>query len=111
MDVPDHTPAEVEFLEPNTLFITWADGHESLYPHRDLRMHCECAACVDEWTRKPLLDPSKVPEDVRVARWERTGRYGLNLHFSDGHSTGIHSFRSLRASCPCPDCRATAESR
>ncbi len=48
--------------------------------------------------------PAKLPEAIRITKWERTGRYGLNLHFSDGHGTGIYTFRVLRAGCPCPEC-------
>ncbi len=104
MTGPDHEPVAIELLEPRTMLIEWADGHESLYPHRTLRERCECAACIDEWTRKPILDPAKLPEAIRITKWERTGRYGLNLHFSDGHGTGIYTFRVLRAGCPCPEC-------
>ena len=104
MPAPESRPVAVENLEPATLWIEWADGHESLYPHRLLRERCECAACVDEWSRRPILDPATLPIDLRLDRWDPTGRYGLNLFFSDGHSTGIYSFRLLRAMCPCPEC-------
>ena len=97
-------PRSIEFLEPSTLLVEWGDGHESIYSHRYLREQCECAACIDEWTRAPILDPKTLPADVHVVRVEKTGRYGLNLHFSDGHGTGIYSFRSLRRNCPCPEC-------
>ena len=99
-------PANFEFLAPATLLIEWQDGHTSLFPHRLLRERCECAACVDEWTRKPILDPATLPDDIHVTAWEPTGRYGLNLHFSDRHQTGIYSFRALRALCPCGECLA-----
>ena len=109
MTGPVHRPVAIELLEPNMLLIEWVDGHESLYSHRLLRERCECAACVDEWTRKAILDPATLPEDLRIESWEHTGHYGLNLKFSDRHATGIYSFRALRAGCPCPECREKLE--
>jgi DUF971 family protein len=106
---PADTPQSIEFLEPSTLLIEWGDGHESLYSHRLLRERCECAACIDEWTRAPILDPSTLPADIHVQTVERTGRYGLNLHFSDGHRTGIYAFRTLRGLCPCGECAPERE--
>jgi DUF971 family protein len=32
------------------------------------------------------------------------GAYAVQIVWSDGHDTGIHSFESLRRSCPCPEC-------
>lgn len=95
---------EVELLKPATLLIVWGDGHESLYSDRSLRESCECAACIDEWSRAPILDPATLPADLHLTGFERTGRYGLNLAFSDGHGTGIWTLERLRGACPCPDC-------
>ena len=36
------------------------------------------------------------------------GNYGINIHFSDGHTTGIFTFQRLRADCPCEACRGAA---
>ena len=99
-----YQPEVVEMLEPATLLIVWGDGHESLYPHRFLRERCECAACVDEWSREPILDPGTLPEDLHCTGYDPTGRYGLNLRFSDGHVTGIWTFERLRQNCTCPEC-------
>ena len=104
MASPEEAPRSIEFLEPSTLLIEWGDDHESLYSYRYLREKCECAGCVDEWSRKPLLDPSTLPANLSIVEVEKTGRYGLNLHFSDGHKTGIYTFRALRRNCPCPEC-------
>ncbi len=97
---------ELELLEPDQLLVVWRDGHESLFPYRFLRLKCSCARCIDEFTGKPLLAAERVPEDIRVRRWEATGRYGINLFFSDGHATGIYTLRNLRRLCPCPECVA-----
>ncbi|MGE4618938.1 MAG: DUF971 domain-containing protein [Planctomycetota bacterium] len=100
----DYQADVIEMLEPTTLLIVWSDGHESFFSHRSLRESCECAACIDEWSREPILDPATLPEGLHCTGFDRTGRYGLNLKFSDGHATGIWSFERLRNHCPCPEC-------
>jgi DUF971 family protein len=88
------------------LVIDWRDGHHSEYWPRDLRLACPCAACIDEMTGQPLLDAASVPFDVfpMAIRW--VGRYALGFEWSDGHTTGIHTFELLRGMCPCDECRA-----
>ena len=80
----------------DVLVLDWSDGATTRHPVRELRLACRCAACVDEWTNASLLDPSSVPADVRPIRIEPVGRYGLQVEWSDGHSTGIYTFDSLR---------------
>jgi ATP-binding protein involved in chromosome partitioning len=88
------------------ILIEWdAAGHEALYPARALRLACPCAACMDEMSGRPLLDPAGVPEDVRPVSLALVGAYGLRVQWSDGHGTGIYTFQRLRASCPCDACR------
>ena len=90
------TPTGIRQRGPRELAITWADGHESRYAVRELRLACGCAACVDEWSGAERLDPSSVPADVHPLRLAPVGRYGIQIHWSDGHETGIYPFRRLR---------------
>ena len=53
----------------------------------------------------PLLDPARVPLDIRPVTVALVGAYGLKVHWSDGHSTGIYTFQRLLGSCPCPRCQ------
>jgi ATP-binding protein involved in chromosome partitioning len=94
---PRHVPTAIEQAGPRTLAITWGDGHESRYDVRRLRMACGCAVCVDEWTGEGLLDPARVPEDVRPRHIEPVGRYAIQIQWSDGHESGIYPFPRLRA--------------
>lgn len=90
------------------LIIAWApEGHEALYPARALRLACRCAACMEEMTGRPLLDPGSVPADVRPVSVGLVGAYGLRIRWSDGHDTGIYTFAQLRAACPCEGCAAS----
>jgi DUF971 family protein len=90
------TPTSIRQEGARELAITWADGRESLYAVRELRLACGCATCVDEWTGEERLDPASVPEDVHPLRVAPVGRYGIRIHWSDGHETGIYPFRRLR---------------
>lgn len=75
----------------------------ALYPARMLRLACPCAACVDEMSGRPLLDPARVPPDVQPLAVELVGGYGIRVRWSDGHSTGIYTFELLRAIRPSED--------
>lgn len=90
------------------LRIEWtAQGHEALYPARELRLACRCAACVEEMSGRPLLDPASIPPDIRPVTVALVGAYGLRIGWSDGHATGIYTFEQLRAACPCAACAAS----
>ena len=80
-----------------TLRITWEDGAEMAVSPRDLRLACQCAACRDEMSGARLLDPESVPLDVAPTRIWNVGNYGIGVAFSDGHSSGIYTFKALRA--------------
>jgi ATP-binding protein involved in chromosome partitioning len=103
-------PHEIVGLLRSKITFKWPDGHETVFPARDLRLACRCASCVEETSGKPLLDPALVPESIRAKQIELVGQYGISVHWSDGHSTGIYSFRDLRARCPCPACTAERKS-
>ncbi|MFP8874507.1 MAG: gamma-butyrobetaine hydroxylase-like domain-containing protein [Myxococcota bacterium] len=99
-DEPSTTPTQIQQMGPDALAIRWRDGHESVYPVRELRLACACAECVDEWTGATRLDPSSIPEDVRPTSIKSVGRYAIQIDWSDGHNTGIYSFEQLRKLAP-----------
>lgn len=91
------------------LLVTWdRAGHEALFPARALRLACPCAGCVEETTGRPLLDPERVPADVRPLQVALVGAYALRISWSDGHGTGLYTFEWLRGACPCPRCTGGA---
>ena len=59
-------PVEIVGLLRSTVSITWEDEHRTVYPARELRLRCRCASCIEEMTGRQLLDPDKVPENVRA---------------------------------------------
>lgn len=88
-------PLEIIGLGKREIRFVWDEGVEDLWDARELRIKCTCAHCVSEATGERLLDPATVPEDLTVADMHLVGNYGLGIHFSDGHSTGIFRFREL----------------
>lgn len=89
------------------LLIEWDQtDHRAFYPARALRLACSCAACVEEMSGRPLLDPARIPADIRPVSVGLVGTYGLQVQWSDGHGTGIYTFERLLAACPCGRCRA-----
>lgn len=105
---PRVTPTGIRQAGPRELEISWADGHTSVYDVAYLRRHCRCAACVDEWSGKRLLDPNHIPGDVKPRDVRRVGRYAIHFDWSDGHTSGIYTFEHLRGLCPCASCRGAA---
>lgn len=76
--------------------IKWSDDKESSYNAAQLRRACPCAGCINEWTGEKILRPETVADDLTFAHITLVGRYALNFNFSDGHETGIYSFKYLR---------------
>lgn len=98
-------PKEVD-IGNDAIIIHWDDGHRSLYPHRFLRLRCQCASCVEEMTGRPRLNPQQVPQEVRAVDHLPVGNYALQFLWSDTHYTGIYTFRFLRSVCACIACNA-----
>jgi ATP-binding protein involved in chromosome partitioning len=76
--------------------LIWDDDQEDQWSARDLRVRCACAYCKSEVTGERILDPATVPADITVTHMDLVGNYGVHIHFSDGHQTGIYKFRDLR---------------
>lgn len=97
-------PEQGKINAAGELLMKWKDGHESLHRPYTLRVNCQCAVCLDEDTRRPLLDPKKVALDIRIESFDPVGRYAITAHFSDGHRTGIYPYERLRELCECETC-------
>jgi len=80
----------------SVLRLSWEDGVRTAVSARTLRQQCPCAACVDEWTHTRTLDAASVPADVTLLELKPAGNYALHIRFSDGHTTGIFNWKTLR---------------
>lgn len=95
--------------------IEWDDGHRTHYTFQWLRDACPCATCTEDrngHNRKAgepvkaapsLLPMYKAP--VKPTEVKPVGRYALNFHWNDGHSSGIYSWDYLREMCQCEECK------
>ena len=93
-------------LDEKGVTVEWNDGHLSFYDSKYLRINCGCAECVEEWSRRKLLDPASVPAGIRAEDYLMVGRYAVQFLWSDAHYTGIYPFELLRDLCPCEECKA-----
>ena len=96
---PAVDPVEVKQLGDCELTIAWADGARCRYRASELRRACPCAQCVNEWTGERVLKPASIPEELTIEDVSIVGRYALNFRWSDGHDSGIYSFRLMREFC------------
>ena len=98
-------PVEIIGLRRPEITLVWEDEHRTTYAALDLRLRCRCALCVEEMSGRAILDPTRIPPDVQATHIELVGQYAINIHWSDGHQTGIYKFADLRERCPCALCR------
>ena len=96
---PAIEPREIKHEDDFTLSITWGDHRQCRFKAAELRRACPCAQCVNEWTGERMLKPDSISENIEIRDLSIVGRYALNFRWSDGHETGIYSFRYLRELC------------
>lgn len=93
-------PVEIIGLGKREVRFVWEESgkpeDEDTWQTRQLRIMCTCANCQSEATGERILDPKSVPEDITVTDMKLVGNYGVNVHFSDGHTTGIYRFKILQ---------------
>jgi len=91
------TPVGFRRRDARTLSALWEDGRRDDFDVRDLRLACPCALCVEEMSGRPVLDPKSVLADVAPQTISSAGNYAIIFRWNDGHSTGIYTFKHLRA--------------
>lgn len=96
---PAEPPESIDVTGRNEIRIVWPGGPQLSLPARVLRSACPCAECVEEGTGRKILDPATVPEDIRPIEIGAVGHYAVQIRWSDGHSTGIYSWETLRRVC------------
>src|SRR5215468_9522518 len=101
------TPTEIRRLGAEAVRIVWDDGHASEYRNDYLRDRRPCAACRQRTPRRlPVINaPHQALYPVQIGL---VGRYAVSFEWSDGHDSGIYSYQTLRALCPCAHCQPDA---
>ena len=94
-------------IQDGDVVVEWSDGHRSEFEARYLRLNCGCAECVEEWSRRRLLDPAAVEANLRAEDYLMVGQYAVQFLWSDAHFTGIYPFDLLRKLCRCETCEAS----
>lgn len=102
---PKTKPLKIQRLaESQTLRIEWADGHVCEMAYDYLRRACPCASCNhsrQEAEKGLRVVSEEAPSGLlQVDEISLVGTYAVNLGWSDGHDTGIYTFRFLRELCP-----------
>ncbi len=94
---PEPPPPEaIEVAADGAIRIAWPGGPAVVIPAARLRDLCPCASCIEEGTGRKILDPATIPADIRPLEIVAVGNYAVQIQWSDGHSTGIYSWQTLR---------------
>src|SRR5512137_2203580 len=86
---PAPPPESIDVSETGELLLAWPGEPAVAVPAFRVRDACPCAACIEEGTGRKILDPATIPAGIRPDRIEAVGNYAIQIHWSDGHSTGI----------------------
>lgn len=83
----------------NELAVAFSNGEELYLPLPMLRRACPCAACQGEpdalgRVSRPVVEHG--PRAFDLMKIDGVGGYALQLHWGDGHGTGLYSFDYLR---------------
>jgi DUF971 family protein len=88
-------PQSIEIDDKNQFLVAWP-GVLSVIPALRLRDACPCASCIEEGTGRKILDTATIPADIRALEIRPVGSYAVQISWSDGHSSGIYSWETLR---------------
>ncbi len=87
-------PTEIKLHQKSrVLEVSFADGKQFSLPCEFLRVFSPSAEVRGHGPGQEVLQTGK--KNVEIARIEPVGTYAVQLHFSDGHDTGIYSWDLL----------------
>lgn len=88
-------PTEIKFHKQSKLLdIAFSDGKAFQFSCEFLRVHSPSAEVGGHGPGQEVLQTGK--KTVTIVRIEPVGNYAIQLHFSDGHNTGLYSWDLLR---------------
>ena len=77
------------------LSVVFDDGSAFSIPYKSLREESPSAENKGHGNGPPPPQPP-VPDDVSVTKADPVGRYAVRITFSDGHNTGLYTWKLLR---------------
>ena len=83
-------------FDQDQISLIWNNKEKITVPNLLLRKSCACALCIDEMTRKPLLDPNSIPLDIHANKINTIGNYAVLIDWPDGHNTGFYPFNMIK---------------
>jgi len=90
-------PLDITF-DDTDLKITWKDGKVCSYNLLSLRKDCPCAECAGGHDTNSVRTTGNITE-IKLLRFQKVGRYAIQLFWSDGHSFGYYTYDFLRERC------------
>ncbi|MGD8567039.1 MAG: DUF971 domain-containing protein [Gammaproteobacteria bacterium] len=87
-------PTDVKLHQKSrVLEISFDDGKSFSLPCEYLRVYSPSAEVRGHGPGQEVLQVGK--EEVNIEKLEPVGNYALQMHFDDGHNTGIYSWETL----------------
>jgi len=98
-DLPEApSPTRVELDRESGLRLEWPDGGSASFDLLELRVNCPCAGCRARREQGlPAWPTPGAPEPLRATGAELVGAWGIQIHWNDGHETGIYAWSMLAA--------------
>ena len=95
-------PAHLDLVKDRGLTIKWTDGSECFYSIAYLRKMSPSAEAIElrkQMRENPLTvlpASSNKDQPLTALGAELVGNYAIRIEFSDGHNTGIYSWKYLK---------------
>lgn len=102
-------PTSLSRENDGSILICWDDSTQTAWTPSELRKACPCATCrekkrnaADAPARPRVLPVISAAEarPLKIESMRPVGNYAYNISFSDGHNSGIFSFKLLKREMP-----------
>ena len=65
------------------------------YPIKSYVTLCQCAHCVEEFSRKKIINVNSIADNIKPIAIRPLGNYAISVSWSDGHSSSIYPYTEL----------------
>lgn len=92
-----HDVLNIEVDRTSHVEVEFEDGVTARFELAPLRLACPCAECNSRRQKgEPASKGVMEGDQISITDAELAGAWGLSLDWSDGHSTGIYAWTTLR---------------